>query len=55
MTVSQLTAVIERAIKSQRARVGAACKGEVSNFNLHRGSGHLYFTLKDAGRRASIA
>jgi exodeoxyribonuclease VII large subunit len=47
LTVSQLTAQIERALK---AGIPATVhvKGEVSNLNLHRGSGHLYFTLKDA-------
>ncbi|MGB7156465.1 MAG: exodeoxyribonuclease VII large subunit [Tepidisphaeraceae bacterium] len=47
LTVSQLTAQIERAI---RGGVPATVhvKGEVSNFKPHRSSGHLYFTLKDA-------
>lgn len=46
LSVTQLTAQIERAIK-----VGVPStvhvKGEVSNFNQHRASGHFYFTLKD--------
>jgi exodeoxyribonuclease VII large subunit len=48
MTVTQLTGVIERAIKSQ-VPASVLVNGEVSNFSLHRASGHLYFTLKDAG------
>jgi exodeoxyribonuclease VII large subunit len=47
MTVSQLTAVIDRAIKSG-VPPSVLVKGEVSNFNAHRSSGHFYFTLKDA-------
>lgn len=48
LSVTQLTAQIERVIKS--GLPGAVLvKGEVSNFKEHRGSGHLYFTLKDAG------
>jgi exodeoxyribonuclease VII large subunit len=47
MTVSQLTAVIDRAIKSGVPSF-VSVRGEVSNFNMHRGSGHWYFTLKDA-------
>src|SRR5262249_16037951 len=47
LTVSQLTGQIERAIKE--AFPGTVhVKGEVSNLNLHRASGHIYFTLKDA-------
>lgn len=47
LTVSQLTSLIDRAI---RAGVPATVlvQGEMSNFNHHRGSGHFYFTLKDA-------
>lgn len=47
MTVSQLTAVIGRAIKSGVPGTQHV-RGEVSNFNHHRASGHFYFTLKDA-------
>src|SRR5438874_1736962 len=46
MTVSQVTAIIERAIKTG-VPSSVLVKGEVSNLNFHRGSGHLYFTLKD--------
>src|SRR4051812_20200238 len=46
LTVSQLTSVIDRAIKSGVPSF-VNVRGEVSNFNLHRGSGHWYFTLKD--------
>jgi exodeoxyribonuclease VII large subunit len=48
LSVSQLTAQIERAIKSGLPGT-LYVKGEVSNFNHHRASGHLYFTLKDTG------
>ncbi len=48
MTVSQLTSVIDRAIKSGVPSF-VNVRGEVSNFNAHRASGHLYFTLKDPG------
>src|SRR5450432_1738781 len=47
LTVSQLTAKIERALKSGFPGI-VYVKGEASNLNLHRASGHLYFTLKDA-------
>jgi len=46
LTVLQLTKVIDRAIKAGVPGV-VAVKGEISNFNLNRGSGHAYFTLKD--------
>jgi exodeoxyribonuclease VII large subunit len=47
LTVSQLTAKIERALKSG-VPTTVHVKGEVSNLSLHRSSGHLYFTLKDS-------
>jgi exodeoxyribonuclease VII large subunit len=47
LTVSQLTSQIERALRSGLPST-LYVKGEVSNLNLHRASGHLYFTLKDA-------
>lgn len=48
LTVSQLTARIEQALKGAFPR-SVYVKGEVSNLNIHRASGHIYFTLKDAG------
>jgi exodeoxyribonuclease VII large subunit len=47
LTVSQLTARIEKALKSSLP-ASILVQGEVSNFKLHGGSGHAYFTLKDA-------
>ncbi|HVT88914.1 MAG TPA: exodeoxyribonuclease VII large subunit [Tepidisphaeraceae bacterium] len=47
ISVSQLTSQIENAIKTGVPGT-VHVKGEVSNLNLHRASGHLYFTLKDA-------
>jgi exodeoxyribonuclease VII large subunit len=47
-TVSQLTAQIDRALKAGLP-ASVSVKGEVSNLNHHRASGHCYFTLKDAG------
>lgn len=47
MGVGQLTALIDRALRSglpDRVLV----RGEISNFSPHRGSGHLYFTLKES-------
>jgi exodeoxyribonuclease VII large subunit len=46
LTVSQLTARIDKALKSGLP-AAIAVQGEVSNFKLHAGSGHAYFTLKD--------
>ncbi len=46
LTVAQLTAQIDRALKAG-VPGNVFVKGEVSNFKEHRGSGHLYFTLKD--------
>src|SRR3954468_6824162 len=47
MTVGQLNGVIERAIKTG-VPPSVLVKGEVSNVNVHRSSGHTYFTMKDA-------
>jgi exodeoxyribonuclease VII large subunit len=46
MTVSQLTAAIDRAIRGG-VPAFVSVRGEVSNLNVHRASGHIYFTLKD--------
>lgn len=48
ITVTQLTQIIDKAIKSGVPST-VYVKGEVSNVNHHRASGHLYFTLKDSG------
>lgn len=47
LSVSQLTHIIESAIKTGVPST-VLVQGELSNVTLHRGSGHLYFTLKDA-------
>lgn len=46
LTVSQLTGQVKRLLESNLPRLWV--QGEVSNFTAHS-SGHLYFTLKDAG------
>ena len=48
MTVSELTAQIDRVLQKGLPST-VLVRGEVSNCNLHRGSGHLYFTMKDEG------
>jgi exodeoxyribonuclease VII large subunit len=48
MTVSQLTQMIDGALRA-KLPAGVLVKGEVSNANRHRASGHFYFTLKDSG------
>ncbi len=48
LSVSQLTARITKAIKSGMPQ-SVMVKGEVSNFHPNRASGHVYFTMKDAG------
>src|SRR5688572_18653061 len=47
LTVSQLTAVIEKALRAGVPSL-LAVRGEISNYKPHAGSGHHYFTLKDA-------
>src|SRR5580765_6383103 len=47
ITVSQLTNRIDRLIKGAIPET-LHVRGQLSNFNEHRSSGHLYFTLKDA-------
>ncbi|MEO6437471.1 MAG: exodeoxyribonuclease VII large subunit [Tepidisphaeraceae bacterium] len=46
LTVSQLTRQIDRALRENLPAI-VYVRGEVSNFNEHRASGHMYFTLKD--------
>jgi exodeoxyribonuclease VII large subunit len=47
LTVTQLTARIEKAIKAGLPG-SLFVQGEVSNFKINSGSGHAYFTLRDA-------
>lgn len=46
ITVTQLTGKIESALRTG-VPGSLTVRGEVSNFNHHRASGHFYFTLKD--------
>ncbi len=46
LSVSEITAQIKGQIESQFSRVWV--QGEISNFK-HHSSGHMYFTVKDAG------
>jgi exodeoxyribonuclease VII large subunit len=48
LTVTQLTSIIEKAVKTG-VPASVAVRGEVSNVSGRQASGHLYFTLKDAG------
>src|SRR3954451_12681761 len=47
LSVSQLTRIIDSAIQGGVPQT-VYVHGELSNVNLHQGSGHLYFTLKDS-------
>lgn len=47
MSVGELTKVIESAVKAGVPQ-SVLVRGEVSNFNFNRASGHAYFTLKDS-------
>ncbi|OUM94003.1 MAG: exodeoxyribonuclease VII large subunit [Firmicutes bacterium ZCTH02-B6] len=50
LTVQQVTRIIRERLTSDPRLVGVAVRGEISNFK-HHGSGHMYFTLKDAHSR----
>jgi exodeoxyribonuclease VII large subunit len=47
LTVTQLTTVIEKAVKAG-VPASVVVRGEVSNASKNQSSGHLYFTLKDS-------
>lgn len=54
LTVSQLTRIVKTALESQPALRAIWVRGELSNIRL-AGSGHLYFTLKDASAALKCA
>ncbi len=48
-TVSQINRYISFTLKGDRKIQGILIKGEISDFNCHYKTGHLYFKLKDEG------
>lgn len=51
ISVSELTTQVKRLLEKQIGSVWVS--GEISNFRLQGSSGHIYFTLKDAGAQLS--
>ena len=49
LTVTQLTEIIKITLDGLPYLNRVAVTGEISNFNHHFASGHMYFTLKDEG------
>lgn len=47
VTVSQVTRRLSMIVKGDKALSDVYVVGEISNFTLHKASGHMYFTLKD--------
>ena len=47
VTVSQVTRRLSMLVKEDKALSDVYVTGEISNFTLHKASGHIYFTLKD--------
>lgn len=47
VTVSQVTRRLSMIVKGDKALSDIYVAGEISNFTLHKASGHMYFTLKD--------
>ncbi len=50
LSVQQLTRIIKERLAGDPRLAGVLVRGEISNFK-HHGSGHMYFTLKDAQSR----
>ncbi|MCL2223805.1 MAG: exodeoxyribonuclease VII large subunit [Defluviitaleaceae bacterium] len=51
-TVAQVNKYVKKTLEADALLAGLFVEGELSNFNAHS-SGHLYFTLKDAGAAIS--
>ena len=51
MTVTELTQRVRARLQADPRLSGVAVAGELAGFKRHSGSGHLYFTLKDAHSR----
>jgi len=49
LTVSQLNRYIKAIFDDNKQLSSLMIKGEISNLSDHFSSGHLYFSLKDAG------
>ena len=49
LTVTQLTEIIKMTVDGSPYLNRVTVSGEISNFNHHFASGHMYFTLKDEG------
>ena len=47
VTVSQVTRLLSLIVKDDKPLCDLYVSGEISNFTLHKASGHIYFTLKD--------
>ncbi len=47
VTVSQVTRRLSMLVKGDKTLSDVYVAGEISNFTLHKASGHMYFTLKD--------
>lgn len=50
LSVTELTRIVKERLVTDPRLTGVAVRGEISNFK-HHGSGHMYFTLKDAASR----
>lgn len=47
-TVSEVTRLVKTLLEKEQDLQNFWLRGEISNFKLHRSSGHMYFTVKDS-------